>query len=60
MLLASETTMGVYVDDPQGLSNIMDTFVDFYNGSARSTVSHGTEKVRSGLIVTSKFRFQIA
>ena len=45
--------MGVYVDDPQGLMNIINTFVDFYNGSAKSTVSRGTEKVRSGLIVTS-------
>ena len=49
----STNAMGVFIDDPQNISNLSDVFVDFYSGCAKSTIARGAEEVHSALFLTS-------
>lgn len=50
---ANSSSLGVFVDDPKGISGISDIFVDFYNEASKSTISRGLEYIHSGLMLTS-------
>lgn len=50
---ANSSSLGIFVDDPKGISGISDVFVDFFNGASKSTISRGLEPINSGLVLTS-------
>lgn len=50
---ASNTTMGVFINDPPSVTACKELVVDFFNRSDTGTLSRGIEPIRCGLMMTS-------
>ena len=47
---AHSSSLGVFVDDPKGITSLNNVFVDFYNGLSKATISRGRETIGSCLV----------